>query len=776
MEKERIDSRGIISDYIFYSKYSRTLPSGEKESWDESVARVMNMHESYFRDKIPKEKKKDFDKVLNEAWQGYREQKILGSQRALQYGGRQLLKNHLRLYNCMSSYLNRIEFFEECMEALLSGAGTGYSVQKHHTERLPIMKGLNRNLPKMKHTIPDSIEGWSHSVGLLITHYYNNLPEVEFDYSLIRKKGAFISGGFKAPGPEPLEICLNKISSLLNKIKDRKLSPFELHYITCIVANAVISGGIRRSAMIALFDIDDIEMLTCKTGDWMQTHPELCRCNNSVVIYPETKKEDYLKIFFHIQRFGEPGIAFSKNKNFLWNPCFEVGMFPQIINEKEEVEFGWSVCNLTEVNGAKIETEQEFYNACRYASILGTFQAAYTDFPVLSQTSKRIAQRDALIGVGITGMADCPKILFNEEIQRKGAQIVKETNIEVAAILGINPAARTTVVKPSGNSSQLLGSASGIHAYHFRKYIRNIQAADTEQSLREIVSTNPQIDNPSFWNPQCERVLSFPIEVPEEAMVRTDFSTIEFLKRIYSTKMNWIEEGTNQDHPSSKENPDLRHNVSCTVSVKDNEWDEIANWIWDNREGFCGLSFLPETGDLDYPQAPYTSYLDEKELAETYGAGSILSSGLIVDGLNVFNDIWTACDVTAGRADNLLTYTDEYLLAYVKKHLKEGKLLIEIDGLYVSDLNAISSHLKHKVELRVDWVRRFKKFAKQYFEGDEIKCANCLKHVNVFHQWQKLTNLKPVNWTSIEWEKDLREAGSRVATACSGGACEIPQH
>lgn len=1190
MENKRVDSRGIISDYIFFSKYSRVKPDGKKETWDEAVTRVMQMHMEYFDGKIKPENQEAFSKVFNEAWSAYSQKKILGSQRALQYGGKQLLKNHLRLYNCMSSYLNRVEFFEECMEALLSGCvpadtpiltengvkkfsevkkgdlvwsrnqetgvkelkpvlkthdvlvksedqvkikglfgefttskkhpvlvfrsghwsyvkageinkgeilcrftekrnevslnerayfvgaylgdghshrvacdglrlnmmgserevienfakittslsgftfevkdwtetrhlspvwgtektlhrdsefsknflslvgegmcgnktskiripewirnsmdynlfvnflaglidtdgsvdknknrpvihiatisqqmaidikemaslfginvwvgcraletqsyqrikpkhdlynislpvkeipevidllacdhkreilkqsfstsrrnkklvipedlieeessylnldkktfwhfdrhikdnlyvyasyytnrdrsfnhilqyekvveietdlgldenfkdlsiadnnnyfigegsfynlhncGTGYSVQRHHTEMLPPMRGLDRSAPKMKYTIPDSIEGWSHSVGLLVKHYYNHLPEVEFDYSEIRDKGAFISGGFKAPGSEPLKECHTKIASILNKIKDRKLTPFELHYITCIIANAVISGGIRRSAMIAIFDIDDIEMLNCKTGDWFQSYPELCRCNNSAAIYPETQKEEYLKIFQQIQQFGEPGIAFTKSKHFLWNPCFEIGMFPQIKNRLGITEYGWSTCNLTEINGAKIKTEQDFYKACRTASILGTFQAAYTDFPVLSEASKKIGERDALIGVGITGMADNPDILFDEEIQRYGAQIVKDTNDEVASILGINTAARTTAVKPSGNSSQLLGSASGVHFYHFRKYIRNIQAADTEQALREIVKTNPQIAKASFWNPQHEQILSFPIELPDNAMVRGDASTLDFLKRIYSTKMHWIEEGTNWNHPSTKENPSLRHNVSCTVSVKDNEWREVADWIWENREGFCGLSFLPETGDLDYPQAPYSSYLDEKELSETYGPGAILSSGLIVDGLNVFNDIWTACNAANGRADNLLKYTDDYLLSYIKKHLKEGKLLVDIDGLYVSDLNAISSHLKHKVDLRVDWVRRFKKFAKQYFNGDEIKCANCLKHVNIFHQWQRLTNINAPVWEDVEWEQEFKEVSEQVGTSCAGGACLV---
>lgn len=1102
MDNDRIDSRNIISDYIFYSKYSRVKSDGKKETWQESVSRVMSMHWSFFEKKISEEKKEAFNQVFQKAWEAYGDKLILGSQRALQYGGPQLLKNHLRLYNCMSSYLNRVEFFEECMEALLAGAGVGYSVQQQHTKNLPILLGIDKSR-KETFVIPDSIEGWARSVGMLIEHYYYHLPLIEFDYSQIRPSGAFISGGFKAPGPEPLKICHDKIRKIFDKVQMRQLRPFELHYITCIIANAVISGGIRRSAMIALFDIDDNEMLSCKTGDWFITYPELCRCNNSAVIFEDTPKEKYLNLIQYIREYGEPGIIFLSHPDQMLNPCCfsgdtlvavadgrnavsirelaeekesfpvyyksktgkikitnaiafskakqnvvevklsndssfvctpdhllltkdgtwieaknsincklskffstksvkyrtinsfsdgharqyrmlwefvngktsegfeidhindeegdfidnlqllsredhlnktserrkginnpnqiekiseeerlrrkhnesvkgtleknnhfgglsnedlieigrevikrdllltrkncialdsrfplnfsknrfsgswsqykkfvlgieeykgffdnrqlieketsdlsylkedvhvieikelsekievfdisidapehnfivltkgsedymysegvvvhncEVSMIPYTMNEKGQKEYGFGFCNLCEINGAKIKTEEEFYKACEAAAIMGTFQAAYTDFPVLSKASKKIAERDALIGVGITGMADNPTILFNEQIQRNGAEIVKKTNKLVAEIIGISPAARTTVIKPSGNASQLLSCGSGIHSYHFRKYIRNIQANNNEQALHEIEKIHPEIISKSFWNPERESVVSFPIELDEDTMVRTDFSTIDFLKRIYSTKMNWIEDGTNWDHPSTKMWPDIRMNVSCTVSVRDDEWNQVAEWIWNHKEGFCGLSFLPETGDLDYPQAPYTSYLNEKELAETYGQGAILSSGLIVDGLNVFNDIWTACNAALGRADDLLKYSDEYLLSYIKKYLKEGKLLVEIDGLCVSDVNAISSHLQHKVSLRIDWVRRFKKFAANYFEGDEQKCANCLKHVNIFHQWQKIKKQGSIDWTSVEWEQEFKEAGSDIATACSGGNCEV---
>lgn len=774
MSNERVDSRDIISDYIFYSKYSRVKPDGKKETWEEAVSRVMEMHYQFFDGKIKEENKDAFNKVFQEAWISYNNQEILGSQRSLQYGGPQLLKNNFRSFNCSGSYCNRIEFFKELMELLLSGCGTGFSVQKVHIEQLPIIKGVANDIPKIYSIIEDSIEGWANSVGDLIEAYYKGCPDIEFDYSQIRPEGAFVSGGFKAPGPEPLKICHNKLRKILSKAKGRKLRPFELHLISCIIADVVISGGIRRSAMISIFDIDDEEMLQCKTGDWFLTYPELCRCNNSVAIYEDTPKEKYDKIFEYIQQYGEPGLLFMPDTEAVINPCAEALLYPMYINSDGSKEYGWSFCNLCEINGKKIETEQDFYKACRTAAILGTFQAAYTEnLPLLSEATKKIMERDALLGVGITGMADNPRILFNERIQINGARIVKETNKEVANILGINEAARTTVIKPSGNASQLLGCGSGIHAYHFRKYIRNIQANNNEQALKEILKVNSEISNPSFWNKKNETVLSFPIELDDKTMVRTDFSTLDFLYRIYTTEKGWIMEGTNKEHPSSILKPKYHHNISCTVSVRDNEWKEIADWIWEHREGFCGLSFLPETGDLDYPQAPYTSYLNEKELAETYGQGAILSSGLIVDGLQVFGDIWIACNAATGKADDLLTYTDEYLLSFIKKHMKDGKLLVNIDGLYVSDVNAISSHLQHKVELRNDWVRRFKKFSKNHFNGDDKKCSCCLKHVNIFHQWQKIKNQKPVDWENVQWEREHKNVGENVATACSGGACEL---
>ena len=910
---EMIDSRKEIGDYIFVSKYARTV-NGKKETWDQSVDRVMDMHYRHLADDmaIKEGNEKEIDSYLKFAERLYRDQVILGAQRALQYGGDSLLKNHSRNFNCTGSYIDRIEFFQELMHLLLCGAGAGYSVQRVHTEKLPKLKGVDEKSDPVNIVIDDSIEGWAFAVGEVVKVHYLNLPSINFDYSLIRPKGSFISGGFKAPGPEPLKKCIEKLNKVLRKIKGRKATPFELHRMACIIADAVISGGIRRSALLCQFDADDEEMLNCKTGNWFSEYPELARANNSAVILPNTAKETYDKIFESIKEFGEPGLVFLSHKDVVYNPCCftgdtmlltsegyrkfcevtswsvrkdeyplllinkdgekkqgrvwsngykhvirltfdsgrmvectpdhrfmlqdgsecmasnligkivkgfdgtdskcieimdsgnieevydfeildeghwgvvngliahncEVGMFPKFRNKDGVHESGFSFCNLTEINGSRIKTREQFLDACKGAAILGTIQASYTNFKVLSPVSKKIAERDALIGVGITGMCENPEILFDSQLQEEGARVVKETNRRVADLIGINHAARTTVIKPSGNSSQLLGcTSSGIHKFHFKRFIRNIQAANTEQALQHVKEVNPVMVRPSVYNKEGESVISFPVELEDNVLTSEDSSALDFLKLVKLTKEHWIEVGTNFDHPFYKEYPemkDLRMNVSNTCTVRDEEWEEVREYVWKNRDIFSGISFLPKGGDLIYPQAPYTSVLDEKELAERYGAGAILAGGLIVDGLAVFNDdLWLACDVAMGRNNHHLILTDKDISDFILSHLKDGKLLVEVNGVMISDVNAISSHLQSIVDKKVDWVRRFKNFATKYLDGDLSRTEFCLKHVSLFHRWQKLKGMKHVDWESVSWNEEWVDAGSTVAQACSGGMCEL---
>lgn len=767
------DSRPVVGEYVFLSKYSQTH-NGKKEGWQDAVNRVMDMHLKRYSERIKPEDEKEFSSLFARAYSLYGEQRVLGAQRALQYGGELMLEKHARFYNCSSTYVDRVQVFEEIMYLLLCGAGTGYSVQHIHTEQLPIPKGFDNTKQSEKFLIPDTIEGWAEAVGKLMTAYYYGGADIEFDYSAIRPKGAYIRGGFKAPGPDPLRQAIEKVHHIVNRIKGRKLRPFELHYIICICANSVVTGGVRRSAMISIFDVDDAEMASCKTGNWISTMPELCRSNNSAAILPDTSKEAFDAIYENTKMYGEPGFVFIDSPWFVYNPCGEVGMYPRVQDENGEWHSGWGFCNLAEINGGKVKTEQDFYDACEAASVICTLQAGYTNFRVLEKWSQKIAERDALIGIGITGLCENPDILFNADIQKRGAEIVKETNQKVARMIGINPAARCTVVKPSGNSSQLLGTLSGITPGHSRHYIRHIQAADTEQAVQEWMRVNPDMVEASVWAPDREKVIAFPVTLPEGALLKQNLTAIDFLKFVLLTKRNWIEFGTNFDHPSTKENPRLRMNVSNTCTVRPEEWDEVREFLWEHRSEFGGISLLSSFGDLDYPQAPYTEVLDETELAKRYGAGAILSSGLIVDAQDVFKDVWEACNAATGLAPNLLDITDKEISDFVVKNIKDGRFLVDIDGVCFSDVNCVIDYLKRRVERRKDWVRRFNLFADKYMGGDRVKTSYCLKHVNAYHKWQLICRMKPVSYDNIEWEEPLKQAGSEIATACAGGACELP--
>ena len=426
-----VDTRDFLSQTKFYEGYSRYKESeGRYETWDEAVDRVIDMHEQNY---ITNNNR--LQPFVEEARTAYKEQRVLGAQRALQFGGDQLMKHQMRMYNCTSSYINRPEFFGEVFYILLCGAGAGFSVQKHHIKKLP--KIQNRTKQAKGYIVEDSIEGWASALDILMSSFFvggGKYPDYEgrrvfFDLSQIRPKGAKISGGFKAPGPEGLRKSLDKIEHLLQGIvldskEPTPLKPINAYDITMHAADAVLSGGVRRSATICLFSPDDEEMMNAKTGNWFMDNPQRGRSNNSaVIVRDKTTPEEFGKIMESVKQFGEPGFVFVESTEHTTNPCVEIGMYPQI-NKKS----GWQGCNLTEINGGKCNTEEDFYKACRAASILGTLQAGYTDFKFLSETSKKIFDREALLGVSITGWMNNPDILFNEKILEKGAEIVKEVN------------------------------------------------------------------------------------------------------------------------------------------------------------------------------------------------------------------------------------------------------------------------------------------------------------------------------------------------------------
>ena len=736
MQQSFVDTRNFLSQTKFYEGYSRFKENeGRYESWDEAVDRVIDMHDKNYMNN-----NNELSEHLEEARTAYKEQRVLGAQRALQFGGEQLMKHQMRMYNCTSSYVNRPEFFGEVFYILLCGAGAGFSVQKHHIKKLPKLQ--NRTKQAKGYIVEDSIEGWASALDILMSSFFvggGKYPEYEgrrvyFDLSQIRPKGALISGGFKAPGPNGLRRSLDKIEHLLQGIVlDSKepiaIKPIHAYDITMHAADAVLSGGVRRSATICLFSPDDEEMMNAKTGNWFMDNPQRGRSNNSaVIVRDKTTPEEFGKIMESVKQFGEPGFVFVESTEHTTNPCVEIGMYPQI-NKKS----GWQGCNLTEINGGKCNTEEDFYKACRAASILGTLQAGYTDFKFLTDTSKLIFDREALLGVSITGWMNNPDILFNEKILEKGAQIVKEVNREVAHIIGINAAARTTCVKPSGNASVLLQTASGIHAEHSDMYIRNVQMNKESEITQAIMKTNPYMVEDSVWSAGgTDVVVSFPIMPNKGSMYKDDLLGVKHLELVKKAQKHWVEAGTNEDLCADK---GIRHNVSNTIIVDD--WDEVEKYVFENRDAFAGISFLAMTGDKDYNQAPNTAVITAKDMVKKYGNAAVFASGMVVDSLKCFNNLWDACSTAKGFGEDLSLESSE---------------------------NA----------MKRDWIRRFNKFADNYLNSDTALAEHCLKDAYLLHKWNKIqSTLKTVDWKEDITERKYTDVDTLAAAACAGGACEI---
>jgi ribonucleoside-triphosphate reductase (thioredoxin) len=736
MATATVDTRSFLSQTKFYEGYSRYIEDQERyESWDEAVDRVIDMHaENYIN------KSNELSSYLEEAKTAYKEQRVLGAQRALQFGGEQLMKHQMRMYNCTSSYADRPEFFGEVFYILLCGAGAGFSVQSHHIAKLP--KITNRTKQAKGYIVEDSIEGWASALDVLMSSYFEGggkYPEfagrrVFFDLTQIRPKGAKISGGFKAPGPEGLRRSLDKIEHLLQTIViDAKepiaLKPINVYDITMHAADAVLSGGVRRSATICLFSPDDEEMMNAKTGNWFIDNPQRGRSNNSaVIVRDKTTAEQFGSIMESVKQFGEPGFVFVESTEHTTNPCVEIGMFPQIKGKS-----GWQGCNLTEINGGMCVTEEDFFKACRAASILGTLQAGYTDFKFLSEHSKKIFDREALLGVSITGWMNNPDILFNDKILEKGAKIVKDVNKEVAGIIGINAAARTTCVKPSGNASVLLQTASGIHAEHSDMYIRNVQMNKESEITQAIIKTNPYMVEESVWSAGgTDVVVSFPIVPKKGSIFKDDLIGVKHLELVAKAQKHWVNAGTNEDLCADK---GVRHNVSNTIIVDD--WDEVEKYVYQNRYSFAGISFLSMSGDKDYNQAPNTAVITAKQMVRKYDEGAIFASGMVVDALKCFDNLWTACSTAQGFGEDI-------------------------------SLEDSSNVLKR------DWVRRFKNFANNYCKGDIKVAEHCLKDSYLLHKWNKIqANLNEVNWAEDIKEKKYTDVDTIASAACVGGACEI---
>jgi len=564
----------ILSDVTVHMKYAKFIPElNRRENWDEIVTRNKMMHIK----KYPQLKTEILD-----AYQLVHDRKILPSMRSMQFGGKPIEINNARLYNCCYLPMDSYESFSEVMFLLLSGTGVGYSVQNHHIEKLPEIRKPTKT---RRYLVGDSIEGWSDAVKVLMKAYFAGRSLPLFDFSDVRPKGArLITSGGKAPGPEPLHDCLHNVRKVLDRKEDgEKLTSFEVHEINCYIADAVLSGGIRRSAMISLFDLDDEEMLTCKFGNWWETKAHLARSNNSaVIVRHKIDKETFMDLWKKIEasKSGEPGFFFTNDKDWGMNPCAEISLRP------------YQFCNLVTINASDV-VDQEDYNArAKAAAFIATLQASYTDFHYLRDIWKKTTEREALIGVSMTGIAS-GKVL--DLSMKEAANVVKEENKRVADLIGIKPAARTTTVKPEGTSSLVLGSSSGIHAWHNSHYIRRVRVGKNEAIYNYLLQNHPEIVEDEFFKPTQQAVIEIPQKAPEGAITRQE-SAMQLLSRVQTVWSDWVRAGHRKG--------ENKNNVSTTVSVKDDEWDKVGEWMWVNRNMYTALSVLP-FDDHTYTQAPF---------------------------------------------------------------------------------------------------------------------------------------------------------------------------
>ena len=578
-------NKKILSDITVHMKYAKYVTElSRRETWNELVTRNKEMHQKRYpelKDEIQLNYKYVYDK------------KVLPSMRSLQFSGKPIEISPNRLYNCSYLPIDHVDSFSECMFLLLSGCGVGYSVQKHHADKLPeITKPFEGRTRRF--VIGDSIEGWSDAIKVLIKSYLGSKrsSKVNFDYSDIRPKGArLVTSGGKAPGPQPLKECLVKIKGILDdKQEGSKLSTLEVHDIVCHIADAVLAGGIRRAALISLFSAYDEEMISCKTGNWWETNPQRGRANNSAVLMRhKITKKFFLDLWKRIELSGagEPGIYFNHDKDWGTNPCCEIALRP------------YQFCNLCEVNVSDVTTQEDLNERVKAASFIGTLQAGYTEFHYLREIWQETTEKDALIGISMTGIAS--KAVLKMDMP-KAADVVKRENSRVAKLIGINKAARTTCVKPAGTTSLVLGTSSGIHAWHNEFYIRRLRVGKNEPIYKYLKETNPDLVQDEYFRPHDTAVIEIPQSAPKGSITRTE-SAFDLLKRVKQVATEWVKPGHRKGSNT--------HNVSATISLKKDEWDKAGKWMWDNRECYNGLAVLPYDGG-SYTQAPFEDITEEE--------------------------------------------------------------------------------------------------------------------------------------------------------------------
>jgi len=637
-----MDGKKAMADFVFaatYARYDKNLQ--RRETFEEAVDRMAVMHKTFYSDKGS-----SVSTLIDDAFKDVKDKKVLASQRALQFGGEPVIRHNMRIYNCATSYCDRLKFFSEAFYMGLCGVGVGFSVQKVHTNCLPALITPHElsNKAKKVFVIEDSIEGWADALHALIVSYFSDAPFPDFDFSKIRPKGAEISAGGTAPGPDPLYNALDSVDYLLDGCVNHgqlHLRPIDCFDIAMFSAEAVLSGGRRRAATIALFDIDDTEMLNAKTGNWFQDNKQRGLANISAVIVTDgtENREDFSSLLESTKQFGEPGVIFSKSKHYLYNPCVEIGMCPMLIRDGEGTivdnytldmlnnripylnkgytyTSGWQTCNLTEINGKAVDNTDDLISAARSAATIGTLQAGYTTPRYLDPVSKQIIERESLLGVSITGIMDNPDVLLNPATLSEAAEAAVAQNVRVSEMLGIRPAARVTCVKPAGTTSILLGTSSGVHPHFGRNVIRHIQVNKDNPVLAKFIEENPKLCEESMWSANgSDMVVAFPIENSLDCLIKDDLNAISFIDHVNTVQNSWVLSGLARSGSCEG----LTHNVSNTVSVKEDEWDSVEDKLWSMRNLLTGIALLGDSGEMCYAQLPNQVVYTRDQLIERFG-------------------------------------------------------------------------------------------------------------------------------------------------------------
>lgn len=576
--------------FIHLSRYARWLDEeGRRETWEETVKRYcdwMACHIGLMDDAL-----------WSEIEQAILNLEIMPSMRCLMTAGPALDRTHVAGYNCAYLVVDHPRSFDEAMYILMCGTGVGYSVEQQYTSQLPVIEHGNEDGKQPVITVADSKEGWSVALRHIIDYLYAGF-EPGWDLSKIRPSGARLKTfGGRASGPGPLDALFIFVSQIFNKARGRRLTSLECHDIMCKIADVVVVGGVRRSAMISLSDLNDEGLRYAKHGAWWEQDPHRGLSNNSAVYLGKPSVGEFLREWqsLYDSKSGERGIfnrrasieqaGRSGRRDIDWdfgtNPCSEIILRPN------------QFCNLTEVVVRAGDNSGDLERKVRLATILGTFQSTLTNLKYLRAVWRRNTEDERLLGVSLTGILDHPTFAYDEGLQRFLRGVAVDTNQEFAKRIGVSPSVAITCVKPSGTVSQLVDSASGIHPRHSEFYIRTVRG-DRKDPITQFMIDQGVPNEPDHTKPNDTVVFSFPHRSPSNAVVRNDLSALDHLEIWKRAQENWCE-----------------HKPSITINVREDEWVRVGSWVYDNFDVLSGVSFLPYS-EHTYKQAPYQECTEEE--------------------------------------------------------------------------------------------------------------------------------------------------------------------